>query len=72
MEKKKLDSRLILGKCTQIRKAKKTASCDDIESEVKEIVESTRYSTYGYMVGNSLSRVHYIIKNILNVMTRHS
>ena len=48
----------------------KSASCDEIVSKVKEIVErDARYTVHdiAQMVGISLSRVHYIPKNILNV-----
>ena len=48
----------------------KSASCDEIVSNVKEIVErDTRYTIRDIapIVGTSLSRVHYILKNIFNV-----
>ena len=47
----------------------KSASCDEIVSKVKEIVErDAGYTVHdiSQMVGMSLSRVHYILKNILN------
>ena len=48
----------------------KSSSCDKIVSKVKEIVErDAGYTVHdiSQMVGMSLSRVHYILKNILNV-----
>ena len=48
----------------------KSASCDEFISEVKEFVErDARYTVRDIprMVGISLSRVHYILKNTLNV-----
>ena len=48
----------------------KCASCDEIVSKVKEIIErDARYTVrdIARMVGFLLSRVFYIVKNILNV-----
>ena len=48
----------------------KSASCDDILSIVKNIVERDARDTVcdiARIVGISLSRVHYILNNILNV-----
>ena len=49
-----------------------SASCDEIVPKVKEIVEKyARYTASGIArtVGISLSRVHYMLKNILNIVT---
>ena len=54
----------------------KSASCDEIVSKVKpkcktkmlkEILDTTVSDNIAGIVGISLSRVHYILKNILNV-----
>ena len=52
----------------------KSASCDEIVSKVKEIVK--RYARFpvrdiARVVDISLSRVHFILKNILNVTRRN-
>ena len=63
---KKLDSELESIENALKSGRLKSVSCDEIVSKVNDIVEYTVRHTVR-MVGISLSRVHYIVKNILNV-----
>ena len=68
--KKKFDSGLELIESAPKSGRPESASCDKNVSKVKEIVErDARYTVHDIasLVGISLSRVHYILNNILNV-----
>ena len=69
--KKKFDSELASIENARKSGRPKSASCDENVSKVKEIVErDAKYTVcdIARMVGISLPRVYYILKNILNVL----